>query len=182
MLHLKFTPFPYLSTTTFYYYWRYEKIFLGVQADVGVCIAPKMEAWLSPWWPQAQHIPSQKMLAGVCWKCRVCQGHLHVMIRLEWSLTRSTLFLDSFSLSTFTFSQFTTSSLQTRYNIKMASNINVIFIYLCCPWIVEICKVAEDGAGYVMTKSDDLYMGSVTATLAHQVQTFCLLLTPSSCS
>ena len=124
------------------------------------------------------------MLAGVCRKCRVCQGHLHIVIRLEWSLTRSTLFLDSFSLSTFTFSQFTTSSLQTRYkyNIKMASNINVIFIYLCCPWIVEICKVAEDGAGYVITKSDDLYMGSVTATLAHQVQTFCLLVTPSSCS
>ena len=72
--------------------------------------------------------------------------------------------------------------IQTRYNIKMASNINVIFIYLCCPWIVEICKVAEDGAGYVITKSDDLYMGSVTATLAHQVQTFCLLPTPSSCS
>ena len=111
----------------------------------------------------------------------------HKMIWLEWSLSQS-WFHGSFSLytllSTFTFSQFTTSSLQTRYkyNIKMASNINVIFIYLCCPWIVEICKVAEDGAGYVMTKSDDLYMGSVTATLAHQVQTFCLLLTPSSCS
>ena len=111
----------------------------------------------------------------------------HKMIWLEWSLSQS-WFLGSFSLytllSTFTFSQFTTSSLQTRYkyNIKMASNINVIFIYLCCPWIVEICKVAEDGAGYVITKSDDLYMGSVTATLAHQVQTFCLLPTPSSCS
>ena len=109
----------------------------------------------------------------------------HKMIWLEWSLSQS-WFLGSVSLytllSTFTFSQFTTSSFQTRYNIKMASNINVIFIYLCCPWIVEICKVAENGAGYVITKSDDLYMGSVTATLAHQVQTFSLLSTPSSSS
>ena len=40
------------------------------------------------------------------------------------------------------------------------------------------------GGGYniVTTKSDDLYMGSVTATLAHQVQTFSLLSTPSSSS
>ena len=118
------------TTTTFYYYWRCETIFLGVQADVGVCTAPNMEAWLSPWWPQAQHIPQPEGAGVVCWKCRVCQGHLHIVIRLEWSLTRSTLFPGSLStLSTFTFSQFTTSSFQTSYKIKIASNINVIFIY-----------------------------------------------------
>ena len=132
------------------------------------------------------------MAGVVCQKCRVsglprvpaeAEGSSsHKMIWLEWSCHSHGSLVHSLStLSTFTFSQFTTSSFQTRYKIKMASNLCNIY-YLCCPWIVEICKVAEDGAGYVITKSDDLYMGSVTATLAHQVQTFSLLFTPSSCS
>ena len=53
-----------LSTTTFYYYWRCEKIFLGVQADVGVCTAPKMEAWSPLMTPSTTH-PSARR----CWSC-----------------------------------------------------------------------------------------------------------------
>ena len=122
--------------------------------------------------------------SAACQACRVCQQKLRGPLHTRWSGWNDlvTVMVPWFILSLLSppspSFKFTTSSFQTSYNIKMASNLCDIY-YLCCPWIVGICKVAEDGAGYVITKSDDLYMGSVTATLAHQVQTFCLLFTPS---
>ena len=48
--------------------------------------------------------------------------------------------------------------------------------------IVNIGTLRHMGTLGVIKKSDNLYMGSVTATCAHHVQTFCLLPTPSSSS
>ena len=73
--------------------------------------------------------------SAACQACRVCQQKLRGPLHTRWSGWNDlvTVMVPRFILSLLSppspSVKFTTSSFQTSYKIKMASNINVIFIY-----------------------------------------------------